>query len=76
MGSNAKSLTKDSTVIGNENIGCRNLGGTGLFKSRERSLSSFCYAFTAANTVNENEETHTLRVKMAETKTRFSLLTV
>lgn len=56
-----------------ENIGVEAEEELILFKSREGILSSFCYAFTAANTFSENEKMHSLRVNMAETKLINSL---
>lgn len=75
MGSDAEFLAKDYALLSSENIGVETQEEPILLKPREGTLSSFCNAFTAANTFSENEKMHTLRVNTAETKTCFSLLT-
>lgn len=74
MSSNAEFLAEEYTLLGSENVHLETQEELILFKSSERTLSSFCYAFTAAHTFSENEKMHTLPVNMGETKTFFQFI--
>lgn len=65
-GTNAKFLTKERALLTSENTYLETYEELFFSKCREGTLSSFCYAFTAANTFSEDEKMHTLRVNMGD----------